>query len=750
MKFRHQFFAIALLGSLANEPVLVAFTLVGDRPAALAQTQAGQELSGIAGEVNQIAQQITVLINSQKNGNGSGAIIAKQGNTYYVLTAAHVVKNPDDYNIVAPDGQQYQIDNRKIALLSGVDLAVVQFTSERTYQVATLANYNLEILERPVIFLFGFPGVASGVKEPPEGRLTVGLLRDPESGATVTKDIYSLTPTSGYELVYTNPSQRGMSGGALLDTQGRLIGINAASEGEILVSDAGQVSEANLGYSLGVPVRTFLSLAERVQVQPDWLKVETDKAPSLGESEAEQVFDSLYPSSAPSEDATAFDWLNWGNLLWRRGGRTEEAVAALDRAIVLKPDFYQAYYAKGQALSAMGKYEKAVVAFAKATQINPQFYPAWRERADNLVRVKKYSEALTDIDKAIAIESEDWVLYFWRSRILMNLYRYPEAVRAADKAIALNPENSISYMMRGGYYNLMGQSDKAIADTNKVLQLNPSNYHAYVIRGSAYQSVKDYQKAIADYTKYLEFDLQPDLAASAYSDRASVYSELKQYDKAFADYEKAISLDSNNSLLYLRRSLTYLQLKQYDKALVDLTKAIEIEPKNLLAYFNIGWLYLQTGDYEKALTNAQKALTINPKYEYGYLLRGSVRLEQKDYQNALVEYEQALAINKNFWQAYSGIGAVYYEMGDKKVAIEQWQKALSLEPNNANVKMTIATALYMNGESEKGLQMASEALKVERRLSDENYINKNFLGENLRADLQKILNHSRIQAILRQ
>jgi hypothetical protein len=340
MKFRHQFFAIALLGSLANEPVLVAFTLVGDRPAALAQTQAGRELSGIAGEVNQIAQQITVLINSQKNGNGSGAIIAKQRNTYYVLTAAHVVnegrrqeaggrrrvfggslnshqklfplkgeactglvlvKNPDDYNIVAPDGQQYQIDNRKIALLSGVDLAVVQFTSERTYQVATLANYNLEILERPVIFLFGFPGVASGVKEPPEGRLTVGLLRDPESGATVTKDIYSLTPTSGYELVYTNPSQRGMSGGALLDTQGRLIGINAASEGEILVSDAGQVSEANLGYSLGVPVRTFLGLAEQVKVQPDWLKVETDKAPSLGESEAEQVFDSLYPSSAPSE-----------------------------------------------------------------------------------------------------------------------------------------------------------------------------------------------------------------------------------------------------------------------------------------------------------------------------------------------------------------------------------------------------------------------------------------------------------------
>jgi S1-C subfamily serine protease len=55
--------------------------------------------TGIVAEIDQIAQQITVRIDSFQNGNGSGVIIAKEGNTYYVLTASHVIKNPDQYKI---------------------------------------------------------------------------------------------------------------------------------------------------------------------------------------------------------------------------------------------------------------------------------------------------------------------------------------------------------------------------------------------------------------------------------------------------------------------------------------------------------------------------------------------------------------------------------------------------------------------------------------------------------------------------
>jgi len=43
-----------------------------------------------------------------------------------------------------PDGQQYSVNNSTVKPGRGVDLALLQFTSNQTYQVATLANYSTE------------------------------------------------------------------------------------------------------------------------------------------------------------------------------------------------------------------------------------------------------------------------------------------------------------------------------------------------------------------------------------------------------------------------------------------------------------------------------------------------------------------------------------------------------------------------------------------------------------------------------
>ena len=65
--------------------------------------------------------------------------------------------------------------------------------------------------------------------------------------------------TGGYELVYTSITYGGMSGGPVLDSRGRVIGIHGRSEAE----QAGDVP-VQIGYSLGVPVSTFLGLASRL------------------------------------------------------------------------------------------------------------------------------------------------------------------------------------------------------------------------------------------------------------------------------------------------------------------------------------------------------------------------------------------------------------------------------------------------------------------------------------------------------
>jgi hypothetical protein len=54
-----------------------------------------------ASEVDKVAESITVLIDGP--GPGAGVLVKRQGNTYSVLTAYHVVKPQGKYSIVIPD-----------------------------------------------------------------------------------------------------------------------------------------------------------------------------------------------------------------------------------------------------------------------------------------------------------------------------------------------------------------------------------------------------------------------------------------------------------------------------------------------------------------------------------------------------------------------------------------------------------------------------------------------------------------------
>jgi S1-C subfamily serine protease len=147
--------------------------------------------SKIVAEVDKIAEQITVLINSEKHGNGSGVIVAKQGNTYYILTASHVVNKEDNYTLVTPDGKQERLKRDRITLLKGVDLALVAFRSDRSYRVAALGAYNLGVDESNWAFLSGFPGAPQTANNP-QRRLTAGKVVSKDFGSLRAKDLYSL------------------------------------------------------------------------------------------------------------------------------------------------------------------------------------------------------------------------------------------------------------------------------------------------------------------------------------------------------------------------------------------------------------------------------------------------------------------------------------------------------------------------------------------------------------------------------
>tara|TARA_B100000674_G_scaffold336041_1_gene280693 strand:- start:2601 stop:4427 length:1827 start_codon:yes stop_codon:yes gene_type:complete len=203
-------------------------------------------------DVANTAQKITVRIEGATQ--GSGVIVRKEGNIYTVLTAWHVIKdvNPnEELAIITSDGKEHQRISGSAQQLGTIDLAKLTFKSSENYKFVTPKS-GVNTNSGKKIFVGGFPLATSAVP--------YRLFRFLEGNVVARADI----PISGgYQLLYSNQTLPGMSGGAVLDKDANLIAIHG--RGEISINETG-VSNVSVktGTNQGIPIKFFFdqSIAE--------------------------------------------------------------------------------------------------------------------------------------------------------------------------------------------------------------------------------------------------------------------------------------------------------------------------------------------------------------------------------------------------------------------------------------------------------------------------------------------------------
>ncbi|MCF7938561.1 MAG: Do family serine endopeptidase [Spirochaetales bacterium] len=211
--------------------------------------------------------------NNQNNGNngqeykrrglGSGVIVKNDGDKHYILTNAHVVGDADEIQAVLNDGKQFT------ASLVGKDprrdLALVQFTSDEDIPVAELGNSD-KMQPGDWVLAVGSPfGFASSI--------SAGIVSAKgRSGPQQTISQYIQTDAA---------INRGSSGGALVNLEGKVVGINtwiAAPSG------------GNVGLGFAVPInnakQSITDIIEKGKVEYGWLGV---TATNVNEKLAEKM-----------------------------------------------------------------------------------------------------------------------------------------------------------------------------------------------------------------------------------------------------------------------------------------------------------------------------------------------------------------------------------------------------------------------------------------------------------------------------
>ncbi|MCA2813130.1 MAG: trypsin-like peptidase domain-containing protein [Microcystis sp. M090S1] len=204
--------------------------------------------------------------------SGSGVIVDRQEikrknsqsiYNYLVLTNAHVLSRSGKFYIQTHEGfiHRGKIHPKAKFEQMGVkaDLALLWFESPYQYETA-IKKTSENLPDKSDFFVTGFPCKLSAVPItdcPAEFLFTKG------KGWVIDRYL-----KDGYQLAFTNDTEEGTSGGAILDHQGHLVGINGRGK---TTTDAPQnnyadnkrvpfIIQDNAPLSLGLPIDWYLSL----------------------------------------------------------------------------------------------------------------------------------------------------------------------------------------------------------------------------------------------------------------------------------------------------------------------------------------------------------------------------------------------------------------------------------------------------------------------------------------------------------
>jgi Tfp pilus assembly protein PilF len=151
------------------------------------------------------------------------------------------------------------------------------------------------------------------------------------------------------------------------------------------------------------------------------------------------------------------------------------AIAALDEAIAIYPDFALAYNEKGLLLVKQNDLDKAMEAYVKAIQIKPDYFEAKFNFGYALLNKKDYERTELIFRDLLQQKNDMPTAHLYLGIALIGLKKWDAAEASLKQAISLKGGENLAMAHRylGGIYMQKKRNAEAAAELQKYLDLTP-------------------------------------------------------------------------------------------------------------------------------------------------------------------------------------------------------------------------------------------------------------------------------------
>lgn len=474
---------------------------------------------------------------------GSGVIINKTGDTYTILTAWHVLKDAgetEEVQILTSDAKKHNAITTSKQRIGASDMATIKFISPLNYQLASKSESNF--IRGTKIFVAGYSRNVQDYIEIEAGRIVQSTVDYINSGYP------NLFMDQGYQLIYTNETLKGMSGGGIFSIEGHLIGVHGRGELErrITIRENKLVkSGVNYGMPLNLYTNPALALASRLD------KVNIVDSSALTLSKAIEMSQSMIY------------------------GEEQLMLTFVDEILSLRITF-PALYLKSSIMSILGDHVNTLSIINKALEL-PHLSREERKlalvvRSGAYAVMNKLNLALKDyyahlkladnIDEIVS----DLLLI---SSALSQLERLDEAQKIDVRISTYESDNTLSVFTRFRILSHLG-------------------FKAFFS--------KDFDLAALHFESALSLDIPEELVNRKLSLKqflaSEIYPEINRSNESILILSEIISSDPFNITAKIDRAIVSFKMLDYNSAQRDVDSVFELRPADNQALFVQSLIYL--------------------------------------------------------------------------------------------------------------------------------------------------------------
>ena len=155
-----------------------------------------------------------------------------------------------------------------------------------------------------------------------------------------------------------------------------------------------------------------------------------------------------------------------------RLNRPHEAIVALQKAVQLDPQNFDARFNLARRYRVAGRLPEAVKELVVAVEVRPEYVAAWNELGEALVRMSK--KDLSRIEREIKINAQVSLSYFTLGYIAYRMGRFDQSAIHLKEAIALNPRFSGARNLLGLVYFEQRKEKEAMGELERAVATEPA------------------------------------------------------------------------------------------------------------------------------------------------------------------------------------------------------------------------------------------------------------------------------------